>query len=240
MTRPTPIPDALAIRRSSSLQRRALIAGIAAAACAPTLPAQARITRIMLADAFLLLDSYLALKPAERDRFHLAYRAVRDGKPAPDANARIVHRDRTSTPLVVDPDGWVSALPTLEQLKARESFEVDGAPFEMALELRAALAPAARLPVSELAATLAQVNAAFVTFADGDASQVGRLTCVYFPDAGAGRAILAGGAERPLPTFDFKLTGRTPYYDTRAQPPAITVALDKPPSRILVAGTPRR
>jgi hypothetical protein len=223
------------------LRRRALIAGIAATVALPAMAATtpARITRIGLADAFLLLDNYLALKPAERDRFHLAYRAVRRDKPAPDVQARIVHRDRTSTPLAVDGDGWVTELPTLEQLKARETFEVDGPPFDMAVELRAALAPAARLAVSELEATLKQVNAAFLTFAEGDSSQVGRLTCVYFPDAGAGRAILGGGAERPLPTFDFKLTGPTPYYDARAQPPAIAVSLDKPPSRILVAGRPR-
>lgn len=223
------------------MQRRALIAGIAGAACAPVLAAAApgRVTRIVLADAFLLLDSYLDLKPAARSRFLLAYRAVRNGKPAPDAQARIVHRDRTATPLAVDADGWVTELPSLEQLKARETFEVDGPPFDMALELRAALAPAARLPVGELAATLAQVNAAFLTFANGDSSQVGRLTCVYFPDAGAGRAILSGGAERPLPTFDFKLTGRTSYYDARTQPPAIAVAFDKPPSRIVLAGAPR-
>jgi|HubBroStandDraft_6_1064221.scaffolds.fasta_scaffold217153_2 hypothetical protein len=227
---------------SSKLHRRAAIAGIAAAFAAPALaaaPAPARVTRIGLADAFLLLDSYLALKPAERDRFHFAYRTVRNGKPASDVQARIVHRDRTSTPLAVDGDGWVTELPTLEQLKARETFEVDGAPFDMAVELRAALAPDTRLPVSELDATLKQVNAAFLTFAEGDASQVGRLTCVYFPDAGAGHAILDGGAERPLPTFDFKLTGTTPYYDARARPSAIAVALDKPPSRILVAGRPR-
>jgi len=221
------------------LRRRAFIAGIAAAACAPAMAAPARVTRIVLADAFLLLDNYLALKPAERDRFHLAYRAVRNGKPAPDVQARIVHRDRTSTPLVVDGDGWVTELPTLEQLKAREAFEVDGPPFDMAVELRAALAPAARLPVGELTATLAQVNAAFLTFAEGDSSQVGRLTSVYFPDARGARAILGNGAERPLPIFDFKLTGPTPYYDARAQPPATAVAFDKPPSRIVVAGRPR-
>jgi hypothetical protein len=231
------------------LQRRALIAGIAAAISAPALaasallspaPARARVTRIALADAFLLLDAYLALKPAERDRFFLAYRAVRGGKPAPDADARIVHGDRTSTPVRVDADGWVTQLPTLDQLKGRETFEVDGPAFDMALELRATLAPADRLPVSELAATLAQVNAALVTFADGDSGAVGRLTCIYFPDAGAGRAILADGGERPLPAFDFKLIGPTPYFEPYRLPQASAVALDKPPSRILLAGPPRR
>ncbi len=220
------------------MQRRALIAGIAAVLAAPPL-ARAKPTRIVLADAFLLLDLYLALKPAERDRFLLAYRAIRAGKPAPDASARIVHRDGASTPLVLDADGWVTQLPTLEQMRRRDFFEVEGPAFDMALELRATLAPAARLPVSELAATLGQVNAALVTFSGGDSSAVGRLTCIYFPDAGAGRAILPGGAERPLPSFDFKLTGKTPYLDTRHPPHAVTVALDRAPSRILIAGPPR-
>ena len=224
------------------MQRRALISGIAAALAAPALAAPARgwakPTRIVLADAFLLLDLYLALKPAERDRFVLAYRATRAGKPAPDANARIVHRDGASTPLVLDADGWVTQLPSLDQMKRRDFFEVDGPAFDMVLELRATLAPAARLPVSELAAMLAQINAALVTFADGDSNAVDRLTCIYFPDAGAGRAILAGGAERPLPSFDFKLTGPTPYLDTRHPPQALAVALDKAPSRIVVARPP--
>ena len=226
------------------MQRRALIAGIAAAIAAPALatppPARAGVTRIGLADAFLLLDAYLALKPIERDRFFLAYRAVRAGKPAPDANARIVHRDHTSTPVTVDAAGWVTELPTLDQLKRRETFEVDGPAFDMALELRATLAPAARLPVSELAAAVAQVNAALLTFADGDSSAVGQLTCIFFPDAGAGRAILADGGERPLPSFDFKLIGPTPYFEPRAMQQASAVALDKSPSRILVAGRPPR
>jgi hypothetical protein len=223
------------------LQRRALLAGIAAALAAPTLarpaPASAKPTRIGLDEAFLLLDAYLALKPAERDRFSLAYRAVRKGKPAPDANARIVHGDHSWAPLAVDADGWITQLPTLDQLKGHETFEVDGPAFDMALEMRATLAPAARMPVAELTATLAQVNAAIVTFADGDSS-VGRLTCIYFPDAGAGRAILADGGERPLPSFDFKLIGPTPYFEPRLMPAANAVALEKTPSRILIAGPP--
>ncbi len=221
------------------MQRRALIAGIAAALAAPAAPAWARVTRIGLADAFLLLDAYLALKPAERDRFVLAYRAVRGGKPAPDANARIVHRDRTSTPLALDADGWVTQLPTLDELRASETFEVDGPAFDMSMELRATLAPADRLPVGELTATLAQVNAAIVTFAGDNSSAVGRLTCIYFPDAGAGRAILADGGERPLPSFNFKLIGPTPYFEPSRLPPATAVALERPPSRILLAGPPR-
>ena len=225
--------------KSSSLQRRAFVGGIAGAlaASAHAAPARAATTRIVLADAFLLLDTYLALKPTERDRFFLAYRAVRGGKPAPDANARIVHRDRTSTPLALDPDGWVTELPTLEQLQRRDTFEVNGAAFDMVVELRASLKPAARLQVADLAATVDQVNAALITFAGGDSYAVERLTCVYFPDAGGGRAILPGG-ERPLPTYDFKLIGPTPYFEPRTSPQATEVALARPPSRILIAGRP--
>lgn len=232
---------------STSLHRRALTRSLAAAIgalAAPALavgpPANAGVTRIGLADAFLLLDQYLALKPAQRDRFQLAYRAVRKGKPAPDVKAQIIHRDHSTTPLAVDADGWVTQLPTLDQLKRRETFEVDGPDFDMAMELRATLAPADRLAVPELAATLAQVNAAMVIFSDGDPGAVGHgLACVYFPDAGTGRAILADASERPLPVFDFKLIGPTPYLDMRAQPRPVTVALARTPSRIVMAGPPR-
>lgn len=229
----------------SRLHRRALTGAIAAALAVPALavgfPALAGVTRIGLADAFLLLEDYLALKPAQRDRFQLAYRAVRNGKPAPDVKARILHRDHSETPLALDADGWVTELPTLDQLKRRETFEVDGPAFDMALELRATLASADRLAVAELTATLAQVNAAMLIFSGGDQGAVGRgLSCVYFPDAGTGRAILEGGAEWPLPVFDFKLIGPTPYLELRAQPKAIAVALAKAPSRIVMAGPPRR
>lgn len=221
-------------------QRRAVLALLAAALAAPASAARAGVTRIGLTDAFMLLDSYLALKPAERDRFMLAYRALRNGKPTAAIQARIVRRDHSSTPVAVDADGWVTTLPTLDELKRRETFEVDGAPFDFALELRATMAPAAQLPATELAATLAQVNAAIVSMAGGDSSAVGRLTCVYFADAGSGRALLEGGAERPLPVFDFKLIGPTPYFEPRSAPHATTVALAKAPSRILLAGPPHR
>src|SRR5581483_11056084 len=82
---------------STSLHRRALTAALAAALAAPALAGASRavagVTRVELADAFLLLRDYLALKPEQRDRFHLAYRAVRRGKPAPDVKAQIIHRD---------------------------------------------------------------------------------------------------------------------------------------------------
>ena len=226
-----------------TLRRRTVLAG-AAALAAPAFgsPALAKpaVTRIPLADAFLLLDYYLALKPAERDRFYPAYRAVRDKKPTADVSARIVHRDGTSTPLALDAGGWVTELPTLDQLKRRDSFEVDGAPFDFSLEMRARVAPAERLAAGELTAALAQVNAALVSFAGGDSSAVGRLTCIYFPDAVAGRAVMADGSERPLPTFDFPLIGVTPYLETGKLPAPTAVALTKPPSRILLAGPPRK
>jgi hypothetical protein len=224
--------------RQPDLQRRALVAGLAAALAAPA-PAFAAVTRVPLGDAFLLLEAYLALKPLERDRFRFAYRALRNGKPAPDAKVRIVHRDRTSTPLAFDADGWVTTLPTLDEIKRRDSFEVDGPPLDFALELRATMTPADRLPVRELTGTLAQVNAAIVSFAGNDAGAVSRLTCIYFPDAGAGRAILESGEERPLKSFDFKLIGPTPYFEPRATPHATSIALARAPSRILLAGPPR-
>jgi hypothetical protein len=218
-----------------------VIAGLAAAlAGAIARPASARVTRILLGEAFLLLEEYLDLKPAQRDRFFFAYRAMRDKKPAPDAQARVVHRDGSANPLALDAAGWVTELPTLDQLKRRDAFEVDGPPFDMLLEMRATLAPAERLAVAELASTLAQANAAIVSFAGGDPSAGGGITCVYFPDAGSGKAQMPDGAERPLPAFDFPLIGVTPYFEAHSLGRAASVTLAKAPSRLVIAGPPRK
>jgi hypothetical protein len=230
----------MTLLRRAFLGRATLAAAaVAAPALVPTAWAKPSVTRIPLADAFLLLDYYLALKPAQRDRFYPAYRAVRDKKPTSDVAARIVHRDGTSTPLAVDAGGWVTELPSLEQLKRRDSFEVDGKPFDFSMEMRARVPPAAQMPTADLLAALAQVNAALVSFAGGDSSAVGRLTCIYFPDAGSGRALTPAG-ERPLPSFDFPLIGVTPYFEPGRLAGASAVALEKPPSRILLAGPPRK
>jgi hypothetical protein len=46
--------------------------------------------RLALSEAFVMLDPYLTLPPAQRDRFSFAYRIMREKKPAPGARAAFV------------------------------------------------------------------------------------------------------------------------------------------------------
>jgi hypothetical protein len=221
------------------MHRRRLLTSAAALAATGLAPPLARAApqRVALADAFLLLDSYLALPPAQRDRFHIAYLARRGAKPAPDAQAAIVAADGTRTPLVFAADGLVTNLPTLEELKSQAKFETVGPAFGFALEMRASVEPADRYDLAALSEALAQVNAAVAKFAQGAA--VGKLTYVYFPDAGAGRVIFADGHAAPLAVFTFPSLGPVPYLEPRKAAGGQAVVLDKPPTRVMLAGAPR-
>jgi prepilin-type processing-associated H-X9-DG protein len=219
------------------MHRRRLLAALAASALAPGL-ASAAPPRVTLGEGFWLLADYLALPPERRDLFHLAYLARRSAVPAPDAQAVMVAADGTRTPFVFAADGLVTNLPTLDQLKSKAKFETVGPAFSIALEMRASIVAADRYDIAALTLALTQVNAAVAKFAYGEA--VGRLTAVYFPDAGMGHATFADGHVAPLPVFTFPGLGPVPYLEPRKLAGAQAVQLDKPPSRILLAGPPRR
>jgi hypothetical protein len=220
------------------MHRRLLLASLTAAVLAPCLACAA--TRYPLTDAFVLLDLYLALPPDRRSRFYLAYRAIRDTHPAPDAKASFVEPGGARTPVAIDADGFVTNPPNLAQLKSRAMFEVEGAPFKIGLEMRARMAPASQVDAAELALTLVQVNAAVLEFSGGPTSGAGRLTTAYFPDSGGGDALLADGRAPPLPVFDFPGLGPIPYFEAAKYPGAKAVRLAKPASRILFGGPPRK
>jgi hypothetical protein len=217
------------------VHRRSLIAALGAATLAPGLARAA--PRVALSEAFLLLQPYLQLPPAARDRFSFAYRAMRHAKPAPDAKATIIGADGASAPLSLDADGWVVTLPTLEALKSKAQFQIDGPDFGFEIEPRAAIAPGPRVAVADLAAALAQLNAAIGKFAEG--ATVAPVTCAYFPGA-AGAALDAAGAVKPLATTSvFKGLGPTFYLEPRRAPPGAAVVFQAPPSRIIMAAPPR-
>jgi len=217
------------------MHRRSLLAALGLAALAPGLARAA--PRVSLTDAFLMLQPYLQLPPASRDRFSFAYRAMRRDKPAPDAKATIIAPDGSKSPLRLDPEGWVIALPTLEDLKSKAEFQIDGPDFGFEIEPRAAIAPGPRVAVADLAAALAQLNAAIAKFSEG--AGVAPLTCAYFPGA-AGAALDAGSAvAKPIPTTSaFKGLGPTFYLEPRRAPAAASVTFATPPSRIILARPP--
>jgi hypothetical protein len=196
--------------------------------------------RLPLSEAFVMLDSYLALPPAERDQFSFAYRILQGKKPASGARAAFVDKAGARTPVTLSADGTVQTLPTLAQLKSKAVFEIDGGDYQFVLEPLAAIAPATRISVSDLAASLAQLNVAIAKFARDQGAEIAKLTTAYFPGVVAGAAVLADGSSKPLSVFDFQALGPTPYFEPRKAPGAIAVTLDKPPSRIVLAGPPIR
>ena len=218
------------------MRRRDLIAALGVALW-PGL-GRAGAQRLPLSEAFVMLDSYLALPPTERDRFSFAYRLMQGKKPAPNARAAFVDKAGARTPVTVSPDGTMLTLPTLAQLKSKAMFEIDG-DYQFVLEPLAAIAPATRIDVSNLAASLAQLNTAIAKFARDQGAEIAKLTTAYFPGVGAGAAVLADGSSKPLSVFDFQALGPTPYFEPRKAPAAVAVTLDKPPSRIVLAGPPR-
>jgi hypothetical protein len=221
------------------MDRRRLLACLALIALAPR-SALARPVRVPATDAFPMLDSYLELPPEKRDRFSFAYRAFRKTEPAPDAKAALITADGTRTPVVFTPDGAVTNLPTLDQLKHKAMFEIEGPGFGFLLEPLATIPLADHIAVAELALSLAQVNAAIVAFAGPDAGSLRNLTACYFPGAAGGDAVQADGAAKPLPSFDFKTLGPTEYFEPRRAEGAVTLAFAQAPSRIILATPPRR
>ena len=220
------------------LRRRTLLAALTAAATLPH-SALASPRAVPLPDAFLLLQDYFKLAPGQRDRFYLAYRAMRNDKPAPDAKATYVAADGSRTPVVFDAGAVIVNPPTAADFKRRLRFETEGPPLTFDLELCASIAPTLRLPAPELAAALTQANAAVTRFTGG-APGVEPLTAAFFPDAGSGAVLLASGQTSPLPTFEFKSLGKIAYFEPGRPPVATAVTFATPPSRIILSRHPRK
>jgi len=219
------------------MNRRHLIAFAAAAAALPGL-ALADDNHLPLAKAFPLLDVYLGLPPAERSRFYLAFRAVRDKRPAADVHATIVAANGARVPVAFDRQGVVMRLPALADLKTAQ-FEIQGAPFKLFPELRCAMAPAMRVDPAALVLALAQVNAAVAKVAGALSVMAPKLTAAYFPDAGNGQALMGDGRTTPLPVFAAPIYGPVAYFEPAKAIGAKAVLLTRAPSRILLGGHPK-
>ena len=136
------------------MRRRNLLALMAAFAASPR-PALADGPKIVPIDkAFPYLATYLGMPVGQRTLFYLAYRAIRDKHPAPDARATIVAPNGARTPVIFDRVGAVARLPSLAELKSAANVEIDSAPFQLGIELRCATPPSTRIDVGQLSASL--------------------------------------------------------------------------------------
>jgi hypothetical protein len=219
------------------MRRRDLLVFAAATLAAPA-SALADDQKMALSKAFPMLEQYLGVPPGERSRFYLAYRATRDKRPISDARAAIVRPGGGAVPLSFDRAGFVTRLPSLAELKGGGDFVIAGQPFKLQLEARCTIAPSTRIDAAELAAALAQANAAIAKVA-GPFAGILKVTATYFPDGAGGRAVLADGRESPLPMFNVPNFGPTAFFEPEKTAGARAVVFAKAPSRILLGGHPK-
>jgi hypothetical protein len=222
------------------MRRRDLLALLAAAVTAPGAAFAAGGEAVAIDRMFPFLSLFLAAPRAERSRFYLAYRAVRDKRPVPEPRASLIAADGARTAMVFDRTGAVVRLPSLAELKSGAVVAFDGAPFQLEMELRCAMASATRLDVAELGLSLAQVNRAVARLAGPLSFFAPKINAAYFPDGGAAMVIMADGRQLALPVYLAPAVGAVPYIEPASLEGAVTVVLAKPPSRIVLAGRPSR
>jgi hypothetical protein len=221
------------------LRRRHLLALLIAAVTAPCDALAAHGQVVAINEIFPYLSMFLRTPFADRNRFYLAYRAVRDKRPISDAQASFVATNGARTAMAFDSTGAVTPLPTLAELNSGTVVEFDEVQFQLELELRCAMPSATRLDVGELGRSLAQVNQTVAKLAGPFSLFAPKITAAYFPNAGTAAAIMADGRQLTLPVYFAPGIGAVPFIEPASLVGARTVVLAKPPSRIVLAGHPR-
>jgi hypothetical protein len=215
-------------RRAAILGLAALIpAGLAGSAWAKTKPVEA-------GKLFPYLDMYLAIPAAQRSRFVMGYFLQRDGQAATGVSLVLLGPGGQRTPLPLGPGGRILRTPSLADLKAKAQVEItapEGSKFSLSMEMLATLRPAATLDARELAATLAQCDAAIRSKAGLLGFAAPKVKRVILKGAGSGTAINAQGVARPLP-----MQNGQPAYDPEQMPGIVTLNLARAPSAILLSG----
>lgn len=223
------------------MDRRCFLGGCLALA-ASAAPARAAEQSLKLAQAFAFLQRYYEIPPAKRDRFHLAYYAVRDRRFAPDLKGTIVTADGKRTSLVLGPDALVQRLPGLAELRSDATLQLEAPPdvrAGLALALEPNVALGSRLDARLLAAAIAQVEADVVSYAGVLSFVAPKITCALFVGAGAGQVEFENGGAAALPVTNNRFWGRAPYYEPAALAGARTIVLAKTPGRILLGQHPK-
>ncbi len=203
--------------------------------------ATAATSSVPLSKAFAFLDAYDGIAPGKRDRFHMAYYAVRNRRFAPDLKATIVDGAKR-TPLVLGRDARVAQLPSLAALKSNATVEFDAAPTDkvgLALALEPNVPGAAHLDARALAAAIAQAEAAVASIAGVLSFAAPKIQVAIFPGAGSGQAELDGGHAAPLPIDNNRFWGAAPYYEPGLLAGARSITLARAPSRILLGQHPK-
>ena len=214
------------------MDRRRLLLGLTLAALPQLARAEGK-PPVPLNKVFGFLDKYLALPPAERNRFTLSYRFMTGGQPAGALKGVVIEADGRRTPFALGPDGRTKTLPTLAQLNSA-TLKMDvppGTKMGVSLEVLPILPLSQELSARDIELSIAQANRG-ISAASGMLSFAApKLTGVDFIGAGSGVVRFADGKEAPLP-----LDKGAPYYDPKLAKGAVAVILARPPSRVEFKG----
>ena len=217
--------------------RRGLILSAAAfALAAPTLSlaADKKKPSPPARKVFPYYDLYLGIPAAERTRFVLAYYLFLNGKPASGQAIYVIQPNGTRTLLAQAPDGRITRMPTLAELK---DGVVDGDrsnedhKFSISMQMQPVVRLAETMPVADLVAAIDQCNTAIRKRAGVIGFAAPKMEQVMFVGAGSGQAVLAGGKTVALPTFK-----GMPFYRPAALPGVQSLTFAKAPTRALLAG----
>jgi hypothetical protein len=222
--------------------RRAALMGLAAPTFLSVIPlawageAFAKSKAVEIGKLFPYLDLYLGIPAADRTRFTMAYfYKLTAGGPL---TLTLVAADGTRTPLPVGPDGRVSRLPTLADIKSKAKIEMTaptGSSFKGEIAMLARVAPAATMSAADLAAAVSQCQMAIKAKAGLIGFAAPKIKRVVLHGAGSGTAIDAKGAARPLP-----MAKDGPAYDPELMPGIVTLKLARAPGRIELDERPKK
>jgi hypothetical protein len=204
--------------------RRAVLAGVAAAAFAGPAPAEERL--VDPKKVFVYFDAYLRIPPAKRNAITVVYRFTAT-RPA----GLWIVEGTQRTPLPLSADGRVLRLPTAGQMEAGKLLVSgpDKAKYSLNIGVEPVAPPAQEMDAAPLALSINQATEAMKTAAGPLALVAPRLKRVGFTGVASGEAVLADGRRVPLPVDD-----GAPYYEPGKLPGARTLRFPKTPTRITV------
>lgn len=220
-----------------SFSRRAILLGLAALIPAGLASAAHAETKVIEAGKiFPYLDLFLGLAPAERSHFTMAYTLRKDGKP-PAGVSIILLVNGGRIPLTVAPDGRVTRLPTLAELKAKAGVELnkpDGSKINVIMDLLARVAPSTTVQAGDLAAAVNQCAGVIKAKAGLLGFAAPKIKRVVMRGSGPGTGFNAQGVGKPLP-----MVNGAAIYDPELMPGIVTIKLANAPSAFLLDGRPK-
>lgn len=179
---------------------------------------------------FPFLEAFLKVPASERSRMRVSYSLRQGGKLPVGVKATLVEAGGARTPLPIDPAGRFERTPTLAQLQAKAQVTLDAPPetkFGIEMDLDPTLKPAMEYETRDLAATVAESNAAIRKAAGPMAMMAPTMTGIAFAKGETGAVVFPNGSTQPLPVIE-----GMPYYRPEQFKGAIKVRLGRMPASV--------